>query len=385
VNFCLRTSDRALSGPSRSKLLNELSNDVFRALVIGYYPLAQEALDRFPEFRATAQRTSYVLDLADAEQQGGEFGWAQGTQEEGGVSEEDAITAMSNADLRQSLRYADYLESLLRGQYPGMGMGMGGQGIGIGIGMGMGPGQEQEQGQEGEEAGTDQVTGQEQRQEEGMGQGVGHEQQGQGQGQGQGAELGPLYDKGYRRLLTALGVGQIQEIGQGMGLAAGGMGMGVVARRPPPRDRDICLSILDGQVMRAGRAKADAARAAASAASAAFAIAFSDASTAASLALLAAGSGSVADKVAAETAEAAAALSAAAFADSSGSGTASAAAAAFSATSGFSSAAFSSVSTAGFTTPTTPTAEPYPSDMYQDAFGAHTSKTIELNRVANSE
>jgi len=135
--------------------------------------------------------------------------------------------------------------------------------------------------------------------------------------------------------------------------------------------------------MRAGRAKADAARAAASAASAAFAIAFSDASTAASLALLAAGSGSVADKVAAETAEAAAALSAAAFADSSGSGTASAAAAAFSATSGFSSAAFSSVSTAGFTTPTTPTAEPYPSDMYQDAFGAHTSKTIELNRVAN--
>jgi hypothetical protein len=46
VNFCLRESDRALSGPSLSKLLNELSNDAFRALVIGFEPLAQEALDR---------------------------------------------------------------------------------------------------------------------------------------------------------------------------------------------------------------------------------------------------------------------------------------------------------------------------------------------------
>ncbi|KAJ1425075.1 hypothetical protein B484DRAFT_398053, partial [Ochromonadaceae sp. CCMP2298] len=30
VNFCLRTSDFALSGPSRSKVVNEITNDVYR-------------------------------------------------------------------------------------------------------------------------------------------------------------------------------------------------------------------------------------------------------------------------------------------------------------------------------------------------------------------
>jgi hypothetical protein len=34
-NFCLRATDTALSGPSRSKVLNEVTNTVFKALVIG--------------------------------------------------------------------------------------------------------------------------------------------------------------------------------------------------------------------------------------------------------------------------------------------------------------------------------------------------------------
>lgn len=46
INFCLSTSDTSLSGPSRSKVLNEITNDVFKALIIGYKPIMREVLQR---------------------------------------------------------------------------------------------------------------------------------------------------------------------------------------------------------------------------------------------------------------------------------------------------------------------------------------------------
>ena len=36
LNFCLRNSDTALSGPSRSKMLNEATNIVFKSIIIGF-------------------------------------------------------------------------------------------------------------------------------------------------------------------------------------------------------------------------------------------------------------------------------------------------------------------------------------------------------------
>ena len=76
INFCLRIEDSALSGPSRfifylpdipyvikysirfypchvsrSKVLNEITNDVFKAIMIGYEPLVQETLSRFSSYR----------------------------------------------------------------------------------------------------------------------------------------------------------------------------------------------------------------------------------------------------------------------------------------------------------------------------------------------
>ena len=38
VNFCLKPSDNALSGPSPSKMLNKLTNSVFKAITIGFKP-----------------------------------------------------------------------------------------------------------------------------------------------------------------------------------------------------------------------------------------------------------------------------------------------------------------------------------------------------------
>jgi hypothetical protein len=38
INFCLRSSDNGLSGPSTNKLMNEITNDAFRVLMMGYGP-----------------------------------------------------------------------------------------------------------------------------------------------------------------------------------------------------------------------------------------------------------------------------------------------------------------------------------------------------------
>lgn len=47
INFCLRTSDSGLSGPSRTKLLNEVTNEVFRVLMIGYPAAIGSTLERW--------------------------------------------------------------------------------------------------------------------------------------------------------------------------------------------------------------------------------------------------------------------------------------------------------------------------------------------------
>jgi hypothetical protein len=81
INFCLQSSDRALSGPSRSKVLNELTNDVFKAVMIGYDPWTDEVLSRFPQ------------------------------QQQAAISMEDGI---NSADLENTLSYVRCLEELTR-------------------------------------------------------------------------------------------------------------------------------------------------------------------------------------------------------------------------------------------------------------------------------
>jgi hypothetical protein len=51
INFCLQPTDTALSGPSRSKLLNEITNDVFKAIMLDYQPLVDSTLKKFEFYR----------------------------------------------------------------------------------------------------------------------------------------------------------------------------------------------------------------------------------------------------------------------------------------------------------------------------------------------
>jgi hypothetical protein len=47
INFCLEPSDSGLSGPSTTKLLNEITNEVFRVIMIGFEPAFKETLTRY--------------------------------------------------------------------------------------------------------------------------------------------------------------------------------------------------------------------------------------------------------------------------------------------------------------------------------------------------
>ena len=59
INFCLRASDNGLSGPSTFKLMNEVTNDVFRVIMMGYKPAADLLLLGFAGYK------DLVEDLAD--------------------------------------------------------------------------------------------------------------------------------------------------------------------------------------------------------------------------------------------------------------------------------------------------------------------------------
>eukprot|EP01038_Epipyxis_sp_PR26KG_P013500 gene13500-18114_t len=56
INFCLRISDNALSGPSRSKLLNEITNDVFKSIMIGFDPIIEETVNKLLSYRDSIAR-----------------------------------------------------------------------------------------------------------------------------------------------------------------------------------------------------------------------------------------------------------------------------------------------------------------------------------------
>ena len=62
VNFCLRESDTALSVQSRSKVLNAVTNNIFRVLIIGNDQLVNETIQSFDYFREVVDNT--MCDLS---------------------------------------------------------------------------------------------------------------------------------------------------------------------------------------------------------------------------------------------------------------------------------------------------------------------------------
>ena len=61
INFCLRKTDTALSGSSKSKMLNAVTNEVFRAIMIAYEPTIVALLDKFKFYDSQLGGSNYCL------------------------------------------------------------------------------------------------------------------------------------------------------------------------------------------------------------------------------------------------------------------------------------------------------------------------------------
>mmetsp|Transcript_34231 Transcript_34231/g.34883 ORF Transcript_34231/g.34883 Transcript_34231/m.34883 type:complete len:530 (-) Transcript_34231:284-1873(-) len=97
LNFCLRRSDSALSGQSRSKLLNELTNEVFKAIMIGYPKAIADVLEKLSANKDKIKLSKCFLG-----------------EEDGGVpSDSEEITKACDLDLKKALDYVNSLEKLI--------------------------------------------------------------------------------------------------------------------------------------------------------------------------------------------------------------------------------------------------------------------------------
>lgn len=67
VNFCLRTTDTALSRSSRSKVLNTVTNDVFKAIMIGDESLIETTLKKFESYGELVDSSECILSSEDGE------------------------------------------------------------------------------------------------------------------------------------------------------------------------------------------------------------------------------------------------------------------------------------------------------------------------------
>lgn len=118
INFCLRSTDVALSGPSRSKVLNELTNDVFKALIIGNDNGAQSTLQSFSSVRETLQSVPCYMDMGENQLEARrpvtllESGEGVARQLDSGA---DSSCDLDNGlrDLKTALEYTEWLEKLL--------------------------------------------------------------------------------------------------------------------------------------------------------------------------------------------------------------------------------------------------------------------------------
>eukprot|EP01041_Mallomonas_annulata_P010944 gene10944-22848_t len=97
LNFCLRSTDSALSAPSRSKVLNAVTNEVFKAVMIGHQPSINNVLSKMGAYRDSVKKTTCYLGDED------------GIIPSGSVEQLKAC----DKDLKRALSYVDSLETLV--------------------------------------------------------------------------------------------------------------------------------------------------------------------------------------------------------------------------------------------------------------------------------
>lgn len=184
VNFCLRSTDSSLSGQSRSKLLNSITNAVFKAIIIGSNSGVEYVETIFDDFRikvGQCKANGTVCDFSTDTNVAVLDEETKMSANPGRVvletgEEFDFFNLTEKEDLTLAQMYIDNLENLLlKGEV--------GQGVLSASGTNDGKGN--------------------------------------------------LYDRGYRRLLTVL---------KDAGCTFGESGEG---RPRPPEDKNICLSLFD--------------------------------------------------------------------------------------------------------------------------------------------
>ena len=65
INFCLRETDTAMSALSRSKILNEITNNVMKALLIGYEPIILQLSTLYEGYREQIDKAECVYDESE--------------------------------------------------------------------------------------------------------------------------------------------------------------------------------------------------------------------------------------------------------------------------------------------------------------------------------
>ena len=99
INFCLRPSDNALSGSSRSKFLNEVTDEVFKSIIIGFQPLIDECMNRLNMYKIQIETAECgALDDEDDEI----------------VSTTNTDTDACDIDIVKARKYIAKLENLLK-------------------------------------------------------------------------------------------------------------------------------------------------------------------------------------------------------------------------------------------------------------------------------
>jgi len=99
INFCLRPSDNALSGTSRSKFLNEVTDEVFKSIIIGFQPLIDECINRLNMYKMQIETAECgALDDEDDEV----------------VNTNNTDIAACDIDIVKARKYIAKLENLLK-------------------------------------------------------------------------------------------------------------------------------------------------------------------------------------------------------------------------------------------------------------------------------
>lgn len=105
INFCLRPSDSAMSGSSRSKVLNELTNEVFRCVMIGFDTLTNELLAKLDTYRQQVKDATCTLQDDDMK-----------VPSSSSNSNTRSYKDRCEDDLQTALLYVDRLQALLENQ-----------------------------------------------------------------------------------------------------------------------------------------------------------------------------------------------------------------------------------------------------------------------------